>query len=565
MVFKTIRGILLCYNDILLLINEYAYNCPTSYSLGKNKFEEVRKKLFEFLYMHKDLIKLNAIVFKNNETNISKKVRFYYLNDASKLLDINNYLKAARGKDWNLSRTSIENLKKKYSIRLEIIYNRKNTLRALKNFFGVETLSEKSMANLSGNFFIGNKILFKTYQTASYKNILENLKNYYSELYINVRLVYRIINTTNAYIRFLCDITVVDVKSNDYCLHVRKFNEVLKEFYEFAVAHKSIIKLRNVYIAHSSKTKVEFSKVNFDYSKKGLNFLSFDGLYHLNFKIESWCERFCKEVYVDCSFDFNNQNLKNVINSSINKNSKSVEELKKLCFDTFLGKKNSKKSQKSSSYEDLQKTLSKRHDALWERKVSRTHLDQLCFTHEGSTDENGEKLKCNICLGELEIGAEVCRLPCGHINCKTCIEEWFDIRTENSDEKNNDTSVGDDVGVLIEEHNETLDENDTALDRNVNGTSDEYHVEIANKDENKNSNENSSGDIKASDGNSDEAFALDSEASKLEEASSNLVESPVIVDNDTPSSDVYWNEYVVDDNEEQKARNQCPICKHICS
>ena len=48
MVFEAIHDILLCYNDILLQITLHAYDCPTSYSLGKNKFEEVRKHLFEF-------------------------------------------------------------------------------------------------------------------------------------------------------------------------------------------------------------------------------------------------------------------------------------------------------------------------------------------------------------------------------------------------------------------------------------------------------------------------------------------------------------------------------------
>ena len=42
-------------------------------------------------------------------------------------------------------------------------------------------------------------------------------------------------------------------------------------------------------------------------------------------------------------------------------------------------------------------------------------------------------LKLNICSDELENGAEVCRLHCGHFNFKSCIEGWFDIRVEESD------------------------------------------------------------------------------------------------------------------------------------
>ena len=119
MVFETIREILFQYNDILLQITQHANFYPTSYSLGKDKFEEVRKQLFEFLYMHKDFIKLNKIVFKTNETNIIKKVRFYYLDDASKLIDSNSYLKVVRLKEKICFLTSIEDLKKNYSIKIK--------------------------------------------------------------------------------------------------------------------------------------------------------------------------------------------------------------------------------------------------------------------------------------------------------------------------------------------------------------------------------------------------------------------------------------------------------------
>ena len=133
--FETIHKILLYYNDILLQITQHAYFCPTSYFLGENKFEEVRKHLFEFLYLHKDFFKLKAIFFKVNDTHISKKARFYYLNDSSKVIDFNSYLKFLRKIKKLFGDTSIEFLKQKYSITLKIVYKRKETLQALKNFF----------------------------------------------------------------------------------------------------------------------------------------------------------------------------------------------------------------------------------------------------------------------------------------------------------------------------------------------------------------------------------------------------------------------------------------------
>ena len=183
--------------------------------------------------------------------------------------------------------------------------------------------------------------------------------------------------------------------------------------------------------------------------------------------------------------------------------------------------------------------------ALFEGKASRTYFNQLCSTYEGYTDENGEILKCNICLNEVEIGAEVCRLPCGHFNCKTCIEGWFDIRNDNSDD--NDTSVEEDNGV-----SDKLFKSSTFLFnilltplrflKNLLMYNDDH--ETPDKDEDAHSDEDSNTDS-------------DSKASDEVPETSHFEEDP------TP--DVYWNEYVIVDDEEQRARTQCPYCKHICS
>ena len=349
--FETIHEILLHYNDILLLVTQHAYYCPKSYSLGKYKFEEIRKQLFDFLYMHKDIIKLNAIVFKPNQTNISKKVRFYYLDNASKLIDLNSYLKVLRKMKKLFGDTTTEDLKHKYTIKLKVIYKRKNTLQALKNFFKEEALSEESMVKLLGEYFIGKTSFKKTYKITSYKNLLEHLKILYSENRRTIKTIYCITSVSNAYTCFLLKLTEVDYDSNDFNLHVRKFKEVLKEFYEFAEAHKSIIELKNVYIKHTSKKKLKFAEVDFNYSKNGLNFLSFDSLYQLNDKIDLWQKTYCKTIFFDTSFVLNNQNLKEVISSSKVKSVNSAEELENLCYDTFLGETKAQNNQKLSPYE----------------------------------------------------------------------------------------------------------------------------------------------------------------------------------------------------------------------
>ena len=543
MVFETFHEIMLNYNNIFLEITQYAYYCPTS-SLGENKFEEVRKHLSEFLYLHKDFFKFKAIVFKVNDLNISKKVRFYYLDDSSKLIDLNSYLKIFRKlkKLFRNEKTSLKHLKKKYSITLKVNYNRKSTLQALKNLFKEEALSEESMTKLSGDYFIGKKSLIKTNQKASYKNLLVYLKDYYLENQTTMKLILYIFCVTNAYARLLCEITKVDNNSNDYLLHVRKFKEVLKEFYEFAVAHKSIIEFKNVYILHSSKTKTKFAKVDFDYSKNGLNFLSFDSLYELSIKNCSWQKILNQYVLISSSFILNNQNLNKVVSSSINKSVNSFKELKKMCYDTFLDNTTQQNNQKFySPYKRLTKALCKRSDAFYKGKVSCEYFNQLCSTYEGSTEENGEMLKCSICLDELKIGAEVCRLPCGHLNCKTCIEEWFDIKTKNSDEKSFQTSD--------EKNNDTSNDNSD--------------VDLCSEASNDNLDSKVLDEVRAP---GSEVPALDSEFpdSEFTESEKPDLEPPALEENNTTSG-VYFNEYEVDDNEEQKTRNQCPTCKHICS
>ena len=537
--YETIHEVLVHYNDIIMQFTQHAYYCPTSHSLHKNKFEKIRKHLFKFLYMHKHFLKFKAIFFNFNGTNIRKKVRFCYLDDSSKLFDFNSYLKILRKMKKIFGDTSIEDLKQKYTITLKVNYKRKKTLQALKKFFKEEALSEESMTKLCGDYFIGKKSLKKTYKITSYKKLLGYLKDYYSENDRTVKLINHIIEITNTYTCFLSEITKAGHDSNDFNLHVRKFNEVLKELYEFAVAHKSIIEFKNVYISHSSKTKFEFSKVDFDYSKNGLNFLSLDSLYQLNVEIYFCYERFCKTVCIDSSFVFNNRNLKKLISSSTKKKVNSVEELERLCYDAFLGNTTPHKNQKFSSYKELKKALAERENAFWEGKVSRTYFNQLCSTYEGSTDENGEILKCNICLDELEIGAEVCRLPCGHLNCKTCIEGWFDLRTERFLPKVEDPyKISEENGSCILIDNSDVDS----------------CSEVSNE-------------------NSDSKGAVHSEFSESEVPESEIQESktpdsetPTLEkNNDAPPSDVYWNEYVVDDNEKQKSRNQCPTCKHICS
>ena len=271
-----------------------------------------------------------------------------------------------------------------------------------------------------------------------------------------------------------------------------------------------------------------------------------------------------------------------MISLSINKSVNSIEELENLCYDTFIGKTKAQNQQKCLSYKELMKVVSKRSYALWEGKVSRTYFEELCSTYEGSTDENGEILKCSICLDELKIGADVCRLPCGHLNCKTCIEEWFDIKTENSDEysfqtsdeEDSETSDVDDNDSSVEEDYKTsdIDDSDTSVEEDYD-TSDIVDSDISVEEENDTSIKEDNDTLVKEDNNvdiyddyktseNDEDKNLDEDSDIKDEASQ---ATNFEKDDETPR-DVYWNEYVIiEEDQKQEARNQCPICKHICS
>ena len=288
-----------------------------------------------------------------------------------------------------------------------------------------------------------------------------------------------------------------------------------------------------------------------------------------------------------------------------------------MCYDTFLGKTKAPNSQTCSSYKELEKTLIERGNIFSEGKVSRTYFNQLCSTYDGSTDENGEILKCSICLDELEIGAEVCRLPCGHLNCKTCIEEWFDIRTENSDispyqtsveesyetsdeednetsdEEDNETSDEEDNEISVEEDNGTSveEDNETSVEED-NGTSDEEDNETSVEEDNGTSVEEDNGTSVEEDNEitienntyikrvtfnddydtseldedkySDEDPNFESDVETLGE--DEVSQATCLEKDDKTPDDVYWNEYVIiEEDQKQEARNQCPLCKHICS
>ena len=59
----------------------------------------------------------------------------------------------------------------------------------------------------------------------------------------------------------------------------------------------------------------------------------------------------------------------------------------------------------------------------------------------------------------------------------------------------------------------------------------------------------------------DEDSNLESDSKALNE----VLQPTQLEKDDETSEDVYWNEYVIIEDQKQEARNQCPLCKHICS
>ena len=299
--------------------------------------------------------------------------------------------------------------------------------------FKGETVSPESMINFSEKYFFRNQNSLNKHITSykEFKNDLENSRSNYGK--IN-EVLHHTLEIIKAYTIYLGFISTVNPDSGDFDINMRLFEQVLKELYEFAIIHKNIIEVTDIFILLSTKSKLKISKTSFNYTKNGLYFLNYENLNKLMKKCNLW-NKHVHEI-IRFSFVFNADNLVKALKLSKSIGSFSIDEFQSLLYKSFLGKSKIQKN-KYLSYPDLLETIYKRLDAYNEGKVSRTYLNKMCFMYEESTDENGDKLKCNICLGDLENNTEVCRLLCGHINCKNCIEDWFDIKNygTNSDQQ----------------------------------------------------------------------------------------------------------------------------------
>ena len=75
--FDVIHFIVREYECFLFDICEHIYYYPSSNVLGKDKFVEVRANLFEFLDMHKDLMRLKKIVYQVDDSKKKKKCSLF--------------------------------------------------------------------------------------------------------------------------------------------------------------------------------------------------------------------------------------------------------------------------------------------------------------------------------------------------------------------------------------------------------------------------------------------------------------------------------------------------------
>ena len=362
----------------------------------------------------------------------------------------------------------------------------------------------------------------------------------------------------------------------------------------------------------STKNTFKVAKTNINYVNSGSKCLKNFNFNHLMLKCQLWRNRFHK----NCPFQFTGNcfedNLESVLGLCKNKRNFPKHESQNLYKSLFLGDEKLKTT-KYSSYEDLSKTIDKRSDAYEKGKVSRTYINKMCFVYEESTDEHGDKLQCNICLGELENGTEVCRLPCGHINCKSCIEGWFDIEDddENSDQQPliDETSNQDEKEIEVEiascsGHNKFSE--DDNYSENATGRSDENYSsdqqllideplkesdhEIgaesgscsANNKSNDYEDESCSGNEIDSDneiGHDGESYSDYENEYETGSADENDIENESCSENENDenysenvagSADEnygeYENEYEIGTEDEiELKRNRCPTCRHICS
>ena len=207
-------------------------------------------------------------------------------------------------------------------------------------------------------------------------------------------------------------------------LNTAKFLEVANELLDFTELHEHLAKVNlKLYEVDENSNKAQALSVVFNYNNRESTifelFQFFAYLYLSSEKVK--LGRITLEVVVS---EINYKSIEQYMQKALNKLEIKVNEVMNYMTHNLLVENPSKHQLKS--YNELINYTVKRKGCYKKQIVSAERVDDftLKFTsessHYGSTEQD-----CAVCLTPYEKDQEVCRLPCNHMMCRNCTEQWF--------------------------------------------------------------------------------------------------------------------------------------------
>ena len=203
----------------------------------------------------------------------------------------------------------------------------------------------------------------------------------------------------------------------------RKFEEVRQELYEFVKMHKEniIFGWYAVYIPKQNDFTAKFDMQNLDTPETFIGFEKF---------VEFFQQKIL--VYRDTTVEYEkpliiktvaiNALLERVFEKLIAEI--TLEDVNNLEDVTFLDDQVWKGSK--TSYRLLSRKLERRTIDFRKNRISTERMEELSFTFDDAAGRIlVDNTQCSVCLEDYENDQIVCRMPCGHLFHRYCLDGWL--------------------------------------------------------------------------------------------------------------------------------------------
>ena len=279
-----------------------------------------------------------------------------------------------------------------------------------------------------------------------------------NEQYKSIKLSFT--NIIDNYMQFLFSITDSTLlNSNNADILKRKFYKVGQELFEFVKQHKELV-LINEYVATMNNEVV--CKLIFENSDAADKFFDYEKFitFYKTYK-EIGKKKPSLKFSTDATFKPSGLILflERIFEKRIGEI--TTEDLSNYENIAFIKIKTWKETKRSCA--ELNKMLARRRCDFDNKQISAGRTDELSFTYNEATQHIAEGKNCTICGEEgFEFDQQLCRLPCGDVFHKSCIDKWFkppgtridDIPHDSEDDISHDSE--DDITIAELEASELL-------------------------------------------------------------------------------------------------------------